>query len=215
MQSAARAAAQAGANNLGVNPNNPAQQLPNVPDGLAPGGLQFVSATGASAPSQGRGGRGVQVTVKQTVQQALINWSKFNIGRNTTLHFDQSAGGVDVGQWVAFNKVNDPTGQPSQILGSITAPGQVYVINQNGIIFGGSSQINVHTLVASSLPINPNLISRGLLNNPGGTPQFLFSALAQPGGPLIGSSRSHGGRDDPAAAQRSLRRCHGASPERN
>ncbi|MCE9520204.1 MAG: filamentous hemagglutinin N-terminal domain-containing protein, partial [Verrucomicrobia bacterium] len=180
MQAAARAAAQANVKNLGVNPNNPAQQLPDVPNGLVPGGLQFVSATGASAPTQSAGGRGVQVTVRQTVQQALINWSKFNIGSNTTLKFDQSAGGADVGQWVAFNKVNDPTGQPSQILGSISAPGQVYVINQNGIIFGGSSQVNVHALVASSLPINDNLIARGLLNNPDA--QFLFSALALPAG---------------------------------
>src|SRR5262249_20583222 len=133
MQAAARAAAQAGAKNLGVNPNNPAQLLPNVPDGLGAGALPVVSATGANAPAQGAGGRGVQVTVKQTLQQALINWSSFNIGRNTTLYFDQSAGGADVGQWVAFNKVNDPTGRPSQILGSIVAPGQVYVINQNGI----------------------------------------------------------------------------------
>ncbi len=180
MQAAAQAAARAGANNLGVNPNNPALQLPNVPDGLAPGGLQFVSATGASAPTQGSGGRGTQVTVKQNVQQALINWSKFNIGKNTTLKFDQSDGGADVSQWVAFNKVNDPSGQPSQILGSITASGQVYVINQNGIIFGGSSQVNTHTLVASSLPLNENLITRGLLNNPDA--QFLFSALAIPAG---------------------------------
>ena len=62
-------------------------------------------------------------------------------------------------QWIAFNIVNDPLGVPSQILGSIQALGQVYLINQNGIIFGGSSQVNVNTLVASSLPINTNLIS--------------------------------------------------------
>ncbi|MFZ4768254.1 MAG: filamentous hemagglutinin N-terminal domain-containing protein, partial [Roseimicrobium sp.] len=74
----------------------------------------------------------------------------------------------------------DPTGSPSQILGSITAQGQVYVINQNGIIFGGASNVNVHTLVASSLPINDYLITRGLLNNP--DTQFLFSALPMSAG---------------------------------
>ena len=56
----------------------------------------------------------------------------------------------------------------------------MYLINANGIIFGGSSQINLHTLVASALPINDNLISRGLLNNPDN--QFLFSALPLPSG---------------------------------
>ena len=43
-----------------------------------------------------------------------------------------------------------------------------------------SSQVNAHTLVASALPINDNLITRGLLNQ-SSTAQFLFSALAQLG----------------------------------
>lgn len=119
------------------------------------------------------------VTITQTAQQALLNWQTFNIGKNTTLNFDQSAGGANVGQWIAINKVAASIA-PSQILGAISAPGQVYVINQNGIIFGGSSQINVGALVASSLPINNNLVERGLLNNP--DEQFLFSQLDLPAG---------------------------------
>src|SRR5262249_30184960 len=109
---------------------------------------------------------------------ALLAWETFNIGRNTTLTFDQSAGGPNVSQWIAFNRINDPSGLPSQILGFIRAPGQVYVINQNGIIFGGSAGVELHALVASSLPINDNLLSRGLLNNP--DDQFLFSSLTIP-----------------------------------
>ena len=176
------------ANNAGPDPTNPGFKLPEVPNGLVSGGLQVAPGvgtdlslwTGAFLPTQTSGGGKTQVTVKQTSQQALLNWQTFNVGRDTNLHFDQSAGGESVGQWIAFNKVNDPTGRPSQILGSITAPGQVYVVNQNGIIFGGASQINVHTLVASSLPINDNLISRGLLNQ-SSTAQFLFSGLPQAG----------------------------------
>ncbi len=53
--------------------------------------------------------------------------------------------------WIALNRVIDPSGVPSQILGQIKAEGSVYLINQNGIIFGGGSQVNVHTLIASSL----------------------------------------------------------------
>ncbi len=180
LQAAAQAAARSGPNNAGADPNHPGMQLPNVPNGLAPGGLQFQSAVGALAPTQISAGGLTNVTVKQTSQQALLNWTTFNVGRDTNLHFDQSAGGAAVGQWIAFNRVLDPSGSPSQILGSITAPGQVYIINQNGIIFGGGSQVNVHTLVASSLPINDNLINRGLLNNPDS--QFLFSALSIPAG---------------------------------
>lgn len=171
------------ANNLGLDPSHPGQQLPNVPNGLGIGGLQPAGMApaqwqGAAAPVQTTGGGQTVVTIPQTSQQALLNWTTFNIGRNTTLNFDQSAGGSNAGQWIAFNKIVDPSGSPSQILGSIHAQGQVYVINQNGIIFGGASQINVHTLVASSLPINDNLINRGLLNNP--DLQFLFSSLPIP-----------------------------------
>ncbi|MEZ0276697.1 MAG: filamentous hemagglutinin N-terminal domain-containing protein, partial [Roseimicrobium sp.] len=199
MQAAARAAASAnGANNLGPDPNHPGLLLPDVPNGLAVGGLQVEPGggwSGASLPTQSGSGGLVRVTVKQNAPQALLNWQTFNVGRNTHLHFDQSAGGSDVGQWIAFNKVNDPSGSPSQILGSITAPGQVYIINQNGIIFGGTSQVNTHVLVASSLPINGTydgsgrlisdptkntLITRGLLNNPDA--HFLFSAMAQAAG---------------------------------
>ena len=182
MQIAAQKAAQASANNAGLDPNHPGQLLPNVPNGLTPGGLVISGApVGASAPTQSGGGSGVTVTVNQTAPQAFLTWSSFNVGKNTTsLLQPKRAGGANVSQWIAFNKVTDPSGIPSQILGSIQAQGQVYVINQNGIIFGGTSQVNVHTLVASSLPINDNLISRGLLNNPDA--QFLFSALPLPAG---------------------------------
>ncbi len=171
---------------LAAQQNSAGAGLPNVPNGLGAGGLQPTANgalwTGANAPTQTTNSTTsrVEVTVKQTAQQALLNWDSFNVGRGTDLYFDQTAGGVSKNQWIAFNKVNDPSGVPSQILGSIKADGQVYVINQNGIIFGGASQVNAHTLVASSLPLNDNLVNRGLLNNPDS--QFLFSSLPQPSG---------------------------------
>ena len=127
----------------------------------------YAAGTGQSAPA-------TTVTIDQTSQQALLTWQSFNVGKNTTLDFDQSLGGSDVANWVAINKVAAGIA-PSQILGAIQAPGQVYVINQNGILFGGSSQINLGALVASTLPINDNLLQNGLLNNP--DDQFLFSQL--------------------------------------
>ncbi|MCE0523449.1 MAG: filamentous hemagglutinin N-terminal domain-containing protein, partial [Methylacidiphilales bacterium] len=163
-----------------------------VPNGLVIGGLvpdSGLASTGvanpvttwvnANTPTQSTSNGQTTVTVVQTAQQALLNWQTFNIGKDTTLDFDQSAGGANVSQWVAINKVAANIA-PSEILGSIQAQGQVYVINQNGIIFGGSSQVNVGALVASSLPINDNLVERGLLNNP--DDQFLFSQLDIPAG---------------------------------
>lgn len=183
MQAQARAAAVAGPNNLGLDPKRPGVPLPDVPNGLVVGGLQVDPAVagnpalwaGAKAPVQTVVAGQTKVTVEQNAPQAILNWETFNIGKETTLKLDQSAGGAEVRKWIAFNKVNDPAGVPSQILGKIEAPGQVYVINPNGIIFGGSAQINVSSLIAAALPINDNLVAQGLLNNP--DTQFLFTAL--------------------------------------
>jgi filamentous hemagglutinin family protein len=198
LQAQARAAA-AGAKRVPrLDPNHPGRMLPNVRNGLGKGGLQVDPLVpknlkkptgdedpslwiGANLPKQTRNkDGGKDVTIVQTKQQALLTWKTFNVGSKTTLTFDQSRGKDNASEWIAFNKINDPKGRPSQILGKIKADGQVYVMNRNGIIFGGGSQVNVHTLVASSLPLNTNLVETGLLNNPDA--QFLFSALPLPAG---------------------------------
>ncbi|EGD02609.1 hemagglutinin-like protein, partial [Burkholderia sp. TJI49] len=103
--------------------------------------------------------------------------------------------------WAVLNRVNDPSGRPSQILGNVTAQGAVYVINRNGVLFGAGSQVNVHSLVASSL----NLLD--MKNQPMPTPdgiaasnqQFLSLPAGTSGGlayPTSGSSgtvQGHGG----------------------
>src|SRR5262249_10158566 len=42
---------------------------------------------------------------------------------------------------------------PSVILGTIKAPGTVLILNQNGILFGPTAQINTHSLIATSLEV--------------------------------------------------------------
>ncbi len=120
-----------------------------VPNGLAAGGLVPNSRagwSGADAPGQSVDANGqTQVGIRQTQSQAILNWTSFNVGARTTLTFDQQGNA----SWVALNRVNNATA-PSQILGSIKADGQVYVVNQSGIVFGGASQINVGSLIAST-----------------------------------------------------------------
>ena len=187
VQAAARAAAIAGPTQLGTI----TAPLPVVPNGVGVGGLNPAALgtdplnpqknvwTGAELLPSNPADT-TKVTIKQTTQQALLYWETFNVGKETTLTFDQKAGGENVGQWIAFNKVNDISANPTQILGNIKADGQIYIINRNGIIFGGSSQVNARGLTVSSLPINDNLINRGLLNNPDA--QFLFTGLNIPAG---------------------------------
>ncbi|MBV9570043.1 MAG: filamentous hemagglutinin family protein [Alphaproteobacteria bacterium] len=161
----------------------------NVPDGLGEGGLDPVddpvSAAndttgvhtwdGADQPTQTKTGDGVDVTIHQTQARAILSWETFNVGKNTTLTFDQSQNGQAQPGWVALNRVVgqlDPnTGlrnpndvpAPSQILGTIKAPGTVLIINQNGIVFGGKSQINVESLIATSLEIGRSYDPTGKL----------------------------------------------------
>ncbi len=140
--------------------------LPAIPNGLAPGGLQVAPGVpknlaqptagedpslwvGAKLPTESTVKGRTVVDIEQTKAVAVLNWQTFNVGSQTTVKFDQQGGDKKKGgsnSWIAFNKISDPSGVPSQIMGSIEAPGSVYVINQNGIIFGGTSQINVRVV---------------------------------------------------------------------
>jgi filamentous hemagglutinin family protein len=153
MQAQQNAARQTYMLNLGSNPAAAARatlQLPQVPDGLKPGGLVANTGAawiGANLPTSPAGSPNI-VNVQQTQQNAVASWSSFNVGANTTLNFVQQSP-----TWSILNRVIGGDANPSQILGHINAPGTVLVINQNGIIFGAGSQINIHSLVASSLDV--------------------------------------------------------------
>jgi filamentous hemagglutinin len=152
-----------------------------VPEGLRPGGLVPDNSTpwsGVNAPAQTGLASQPTVTVKQTAPKAIANWSSFNVGRNTTLYFDQSDGNDPSGNgWIVLNRVSDPSGVPSRILGQIKAEGSVYIINRNGIIFGGSSQVNVGTLLASTLGISDSQYANGILFQASSDPNNIAPAF--------------------------------------
>jgi filamentous hemagglutinin family protein len=141
-----------------------------VPDGIAAGGLQVAAGIAsnptlwqnANAPTQSVNNGQTNVEVKQTAQKAILTWDSFNVGRHTTLHFDQTGGTQTDGSnnWIALNRINDPSGRPSQILGQIKAEGSVYLINRNGILFGAGSQVNTHSLLATSMDLFTSDVNR-------------------------------------------------------
>ncbi|HBY29479.1 MAG TPA: hypothetical protein DEH75_23535, partial [Bradyrhizobium sp.] len=70
------------------------------------------------------------------------------------------------------------------------ADGQVLLINQSGIIFGGASQVNVGSLVASTLNITDQQFKTGLLNrspfdNAGNLKAPIFGNSSGPTGNVI------------------------------
>jgi len=108
---------------------------------------------GAGLPSQTTGADGhVTVTIDQNQERALLSWNRFDIGKNTTLQFNQKSNGTAQPGWVAVNRVTNST-DPSLILGNLKADGTVVVLNRAGIIFGKDSQVNTHSLLASTLEL--------------------------------------------------------------
>ena len=106
----------------------------------------------------GRGSQttdGNTMTINQSSHTLGLNWSSFNIGQNATVNFVQPDATSRV-----LNRIYD--NNPSVIAGRLNANGQVYMINQNGILFSSTGQVNVGGLVASSLNASNDLLEKGL-----------------------------------------------------
>ncbi|WP_434700588.1 filamentous haemagglutinin family protein [Pseudomonas sp. D1-1] len=152
-------------------------QLQVVPDGLGEGGLKVDNSLtqgwlNAKGPQQTQDGGKTTVKIEQTADKAILNWETFNVGRNTTVDFQQQS------DWAVLNRVNDPQARPSQIQGQIKGNGTVMLVNRNGIIFSGSSQVNVRNLAAVAANISDEQFSqRGLYVDATGTqPTFTDAA---------------------------------------
>ena len=110
-----------------------------VAAGANPQGGQVV---GGAAAVQGTGTP--TVTVTQSSQHAVINWNSFNIGTGETTQFVQPNSAATV-----LNRVlGDPN--PSQIFGTLTANGRVFLINPNGVLIGNGAVINTAGFLATT-----------------------------------------------------------------
>lgn len=105
-------------------------------------------------------------TITQQSQKAILNWQRFDIGRDASVEFKQP----DVSS-SALNRISKDNG-PSQIFGSLKANGTIYLINQNGVVFGNGAQVNVRGLVASSLDISDQRFLDGITPQQVDTPVF-------------------------------------------
>ncbi|MDB5828842.1 MAG: hemagglutinin, partial [Variovorax sp.] len=109
------------------------------------------------------------MTIGQTSARAIITWSDFSLGLHNTLNITQSQGAGSV----LLNRVIN-NGPRSDILGTINAPGHVFIVNPAGVVFGAQSQINVGGLIASTLDIaNDSLMPAGKDNTPLGAGDVL------------------------------------------
>ena len=86
-------------------------------------------------------------TINQSSNRAIINWQGFSIAPGETTQFIQPGANAAI-----LNRVTGA--QMSQLMGTLQANGNVYLINPNGILIGQGATINVGGFTASTLDVN-------------------------------------------------------------
>ncbi len=97
---------------------------------------------------------GNQMRVTQNSQNMIVNWQSFNIGKDAGVNFVQPNSQSSV-----LNRVT--SADPSYIMGNLTSNGRVFLVNPSGVLFGNGAQVNVGSLVASTLDIDNNNFMSG------------------------------------------------------
>ncbi|MGH8647244.1 MAG: filamentous hemagglutinin N-terminal domain-containing protein, partial [Gammaproteobacteria bacterium] len=110
--------------------------LANPQDGRVAAGSASIVETSAS-----------RLDVNQHSDRAVIDWRSFDINSNEHTNFRQPSSSS-----VALNRVQ---GSGSSLIdGRLTANGQVFLLNQNGVLFGKNARVDVAGLVATTADIN-------------------------------------------------------------
>ncbi|WOJ89962.1 filamentous hemagglutinin N-terminal domain-containing protein [Methylocapsa polymorpha] len=98
---------------------------------------------------------GSATTVTESTDKAIIDWLRFSIGSNESVTFVQPSSTSIV--------LNVVTGNERSVIdGALNANGRVFLVNSNGILFSGSSQVNVGALVATTLSIDNGNFENGV-----------------------------------------------------
>ena len=91
-----------------------------------------------------------QMNITGTAANNVMNWQTFSIANGEKVQFD------------ANNYLNLVRGaSKSEIDGTLSGGGTIYLINPNGILFGSTARVNVGNLVASTRAIT-NVYNTGL-----------------------------------------------------
>ena len=97
-----------------------------------------------------------KTTITQSTQNAAVNWQSYNIGSGQTVQYiDPSSKSITLNRVIGAN--------PSEIAGRIISNGTVMIINQAGLLFDGSAQINTAGLVVSAAGISNSNFMAGKL----------------------------------------------------
>jgi trimeric autotransporter adhesin len=89
---------------------------------------------------------GNNLSINQGTKQLIANWQSFGIAANESVQMLQP------NQGVALFRVVGP--EASQIYGSLSTTGSLFLINPNGVLFGQGARVDVGNLVATSMNIS-------------------------------------------------------------
>jgi filamentous hemagglutinin family protein len=106
-----------------------------------PSGPQVVSGSVSINAAPG------VTTINQSSHRAIVNWQSFSIQPGETTRFNQPSSSAAI-----LNRVVG--GNPSQLLGNLSANGQVYLINPNGVLVGAGATIHTGAFVASTRDVS-------------------------------------------------------------
>jgi filamentous hemagglutinin family protein len=121
-----------------------------------PTGYQSVS--GNHQFSQGNG----VLNVSTGASRSIVNYASFNIGRDARVNFNLPSSSASI-----LNRVTG--GGMSEIYGTMSSNGKVFLVNPAGIFFGNGANVSVNGLVASTLSISDQQFLAG---------QYQFSRVA-------------------------------------
>ena len=89
----------------------------------------------------------ISMIINQSTDKAIIEWQSFDIGQNNSVTFNQPS--INAG---ALNRVI--SGDPTTLAGSLSANGNVFVINENGVYFTTTAIISANSFAASTLALS-------------------------------------------------------------
>ena len=105
-----------------------------------PQGGQVAAGAADIAASQ------AEMAIHQATQNAVINWNSFNIGAGERVNIYQPNA-----QAALLNRVLG--GNPSEIFGTLSANGRVFLVNPAGVLFAPGAQVDAGSILASTMNI--------------------------------------------------------------
>jgi len=131
--------------------------LPQIAYGQAVAPNQMPTITLKDGQAYIRDAAGTYQRIDQASLRAIYEGS-MTMGVNAHLELIHAHGGSGIGLF------RDVSGSLTQIFGRITTNGQVFISNQNGILFGASARVDVGSLFATSLSIKDHDFMAGRYN---------------------------------------------------